>query len=286
MFTNSEYEYIIYLYFMLGGNILSLLEAFVLGIIQGLTEFLPISSSGHLVLLEKIFRVEAEGTMSFNIAVHIATLLPVLWIFRKDVINIVKKPFSRITALIIAGTAPTVIIAVIFSDFIDNAFISGAYLGICFLATGLALWLAESVGRGNKNVDSSSFLDVAFVGIAQGIAILPGISRSGFTITGGLLRRFDREFALKFSFLLSIPAIIGAALKEGYEMHKAGLPVISATEVLPVVIGMLAAAVSGYIAVKFMIRVLTRGSLKIFSYYTFILGILVLADQLITRVIF
>lgn len=266
---------------------MSLLEALVLGVIQGLTEFLPISSSGHLVLIEKIFGIEAEGTMSFNIALHIATFLPVLWIFREDVLAIIRKPFSRITALIAVATIPTVIIAVVFSNFIENAFVTGSYLGICFIVTGLALWLAESVdNKTKKDVNTVSYPDAALVGVAQGIAILPAISRSGFTIAGALLRKFDRAFALKFSFLLSIPAIVGAALKEGYGLYKSGLPLTGDLEIFTVLVGMAAAAASGYLAIKFMINVLKRGSLKIFSYYVFTLGVFVLIDQFLTRVVF
>ena len=264
---------------------MSLLEALVLGVIQGLTEFLPISSSGHLVLIEKIFGIEAEGTMSFNIALHIATFLPVLWIFREDVLAIIRKPFSSY-CFDCSCYYPTVIIAVVFSNFIENAFVTGSYLGICFIVTGLALWLAESVDNKTKRCQHR-FLPGCRAGWrCAGDSNTSGNIRSGFTIAGALLRKFDRAFALKFSFLLSIPAIVGAALKEGYGLYKSGLPLTGDLEIFTVLVGMAAAAASGYLAIKFMINVLKRGSLKIFSYYVFTLGVFVLIDQFLTRVVF
>ncbi len=265
---------------------MSIIEAVVLGIIQGLSEFLPISSSGHLVLLEKVFGIEGDRLLSFNIALHIATLLPVVWIFRKEVLEMVRRPLSKLTLLVAAGTVPTVVIALLFNDFFREAFRSGMYLGICFITTGLVLWLAESISRGKKNLDNTGFTDAAAVGTAQGIAILPAISRSGMTITGALLMKLDRSFALKFSFLLSIPAILGAALKESYELTSAGISLQQGLELLPLIAGMAAAAISGYVAVKLMVRVLIRGSLKVFSYYVFALGTLVLLDQLLTGIVF
>jgi undecaprenyl-diphosphatase len=262
----------------------TVLQSIILGIIQGLTEFLPISSSGHLVLFQKIFGLQ-EGVVTFDVAVHVATLVGIVIVLRKEIQSILKKPLGKLTWLIVAGTIPTVIIAVVFKDLIDRLFASGSTLGFEFIFTGLVLWYAESVRSRNKGVENTTYMDAAFIGVGQGIAILPAISRSGLTLAGALMRGLNREFALKFSFLLSIPAILGAAALDGYDMVKGGMAG-AGVETLPLIIGMLAAGISGYFAVKFMLKVFSKASLKVFSYYVFILGILIIADQFIFKIVF
>ncbi|MDD4494779.1 MAG: undecaprenyl-diphosphate phosphatase [Eubacteriales bacterium] len=262
---------------------MSILEAIILGIVQGLAEFLPVSSSGHLVLLQKIFGIE-EGVVIFDVVLHLGTLIPVFIVFWKDIAAILKKPFSRITALLAVALVPTALIAFLLGDFFEEAFLSGKILGFCFILTGLILWWSESVKSKQKNAKTASFIDAAIVGTAQGIAILPGISRSGSTVSASLLRGFSREFALTFSFLISIPTILGAALKSGYDAVKDGQAMN--IEWLPTVIGTAVAAVCGYFAIKLMKKILKKGSLKVFSYYVFALGALILIDQLFFGVVF
>lgn len=257
---------------------MTILEGIILGVIQGLSEFLPISSSGHLVLFQKLFGLE-EGALTFDIAVHLATLISVCFVFWKDLWGMVRRPLSKMTLLVVAGTVPTLVIAVLFNDIFEKLFQSGRTLGLEFILTGLILWFAESVRSRNKGIETTSYTDAAFVGVAQGIAILPAVSRSGLTLAGALTRGLNREFALKFSFLLSVPSILAAAAKEGYDMLKAGVPA-AGVEIVPLVAGMLAAAISGYLAVRFMLKVFSKVSLKVFSYYVFALGLLVIVDQL------
>lgn len=265
---------------------MTVLEGFILGIIQGLSEFLPISSSGHLVLFQKLFGIK-ENVFSFDIALHVASLAAVVAVMWKDIIEILKKPFSKLPLLIIVGTIPTALIGMIFSDLFEKLFESGACLGFEFILTGAVLWYAENTRSKNKRLLEMNYSDALVIGTAQGFAILPAASRSGFTIAGALFRGLNREFALKFSFLMSIPAILGAAAKDIYDnIFKTGGLHGLAADVWPMAAGMAAAAVSGYIAIRFMLKVFSKSSLKLFSYYVFVIGALILADQFFLNIIF
>lgn len=264
---------------------MTVLQGIILGLVQGLGEFLPISSSGHLVLFQKLFGLQ-EGVLTFDIAVHLATLIAVFYVLWDDIIGILKNPLGKLPLLIIAGTIPTAIIGFVFNDFFKGMFITGASLGVDFILTGLALWYAESVKSKHKKLNETTYGDAVLVGVAQGLSILPGVSRSGFTLAGSLIRGLDREFALKFSFLMSIPAILGAAVKDGYDLLKLGSFAGIGVELWPLLAGMIAAAVSGYIAVKFMLKKVSKINLKTFSLYVFVIGALVLIDQLFIGIFF
>lgn len=266
----------------IGGLKMSIIQSIVLGLVQGLTEFLPISSSGHLVLFQKIFGIN-EPTLIFDTMVHVGTLAAVVTVLWKEIFALLKKPFQKLTWLLIVGTIPTGIIGIMFKDFFENMFKSGNTLGIEFLITGFVILIAERLNSGRKREAETSYLDAVFIGIMQGAAIMPAISRSGLTISGALMRNLDREFAAKFSFLLSIPAILGAAAFQLKDIFEVG----SATTITaPVVVGTIAAAVAGYFSVRFMIVLIKKGSMKVFSYYVFTLGTLVLIDQYITHIFF
>lgn len=261
---------------------MTIFQAVLLGFVQGLTEFLPVSSSGHLVLLQKLFNITQES-ITFDVVVHFGTLIAVLIYFWSDIIDLIKKPFAKLPVFLVLGTIPTALIGLGFNDFFTSLFSSGKSLGIGFLATGGILWLAESIRSGSKRLKELSVLDVLFIGTMQGIAILPAVSRSGSTIAGSLFRGLDRKFAARFSFLLSIPAILGATILEGKNLLSTG---ITNQAFLPLFLGGLAAAISGYIAIKIMFKILTTSSLKNFSYYVFTLGALILADQLFFNIYF
>jgi undecaprenyl-diphosphatase len=263
-----------------------IIEAIILGLIQGLTEFLPVSSSGHLVLFNKLFGI-TEGTVTFSIAVHIATLIAVITVLWKDVLEMIKKPTGKLTLLVIVATIPMGIMGFIFKDLLKSFLETGATVGVGFLITGTVLWFAEYTSKKekkNKKLEETSFVDALVVGCAQVVAMLPAVSRSGSTTGGALFRGLNREFALKFSFLMSIPAILGPAAIEAIDVIKdgSGLEV----ELLPLIVGMLAAGISGYLAIKFMLKIFTKTSLKVFSYYVYTLGVLVLIDQFFTRIFF
>lgn len=257
-------------------------QAIILGIIQGLTEFLPISSSGHLVLFQKIFGIN-EPTLIFDTMVHVGTLAAVITVLWKDIYSLLRRPFQKLTWLLAVGTIPTVIIALLFKDSIELLFKSGSTLGFEFIITGMILLFAERLNSGRKHVDETSYQDAAFIGIMQGVAIMPAISRSGLTISGALMRNLDREFAARFSFLMSIPAILGAAVFQMKDIMEEGGAALIST---PLLAGTFAAAIAGYFSVRFMIVLIRKGSMKVFSYYVFALGALVLLDQFVTHLFF
>lgn len=262
------------------------LQAALLGLVQGLTEFLPVSSSGHLVIFQKILNIQGD-VLSFDVFVHLGTLIAVSVIFRKDIIEMLKKPFGKLPMLLVVGTIPAVIIGILFKDIIESVFASGVTLGFEFIATGFALLYAEHLSRrpngpAGKKLPEMTVADAAVVGTAQAIAILPAISRSGLTLAGALARKLDREFALKYSFLLSIPAILGSALLDVVKIAKGGpcAPAIS------IAIGTLFAAVSGYFAIRFMLKIFAKKSLTPFAVYVFVIGGLVIVDQFASHIFF
>lgn len=264
---------------------MSIFEAVILGLVQGLTEFLPISSSGHLVLFQKFFGIDGAGVVMFDIAVHFATLLAVMVVLWKEILQILKNPIGKLPMLVLAATLPTVAIGLAFKDTFERLLQSGSTLGIEFIFTGLILWYAEGVKSREKKLEGTSYTDAVIIGIAQGVAILPAVSRSGLTLAGGLFRGLNREFAIRFSFLMSIPAILGPAMIDGYKLMK-GTESAGGIDNAVLIFGMIAAAISGYIAIKFMLRIFTKASFKCFSYYVFVLGALIIIDQLFFGIVF
>jgi undecaprenyl-diphosphatase len=262
---------------------MSLIQAIILGIVQGLTEFLPISSSGHLVLMQKIFGI-TEPTLVFDTSVHIGTLIAVFAVFKDDIISILKKPFQKLTLLLLAATIPTAIIGIVFKDTFEQMFHSGSTLGFEFVATGAILLWSDALKSGRKGVRETTYLDAVFIGVMQGAAIMPAISRSGLTISGALFRNLDREFAARFSFLLSIPAILGAAVFQTKDIIEMGGS--SGIDMSALIAGSIAAALAGYVSRKYMLQVLRKGKLKYFAYYVFVLGALVILDQYVTHIFF
>ena len=258
---------------------MSILEAIVLGIVQGLTEFLPVSSSGHLVLLQNIFGI-SEPQLFFDTMLHLGTLIAVVIVMRKEIIDLFKKPFHNLGYLVIA-TIPAVIVALLLNDLVEGAF-AGTYLGYGFLFTAIILTLAEMLSKRRRQkrrlVSAGS---AAAMGIMQAIAILPGVSRSGSTIAGGLASGLDRKKAASFSFLMSIPVILGSVLLQGYKIVGSNVSV----EWAPTIIGAICAAVSGYFAVRFMLALIQKKRLYGFAVYVLILGIFVLLDQYVLGMI-
>jgi len=264
---------------------MSIIEAIILGIVQGFTEFLPVSSSGHLVLLQKIFNVE-EGALSFSIALHFATLIAVIVVYWKKILSMIRNPFSKLPVYVVIGTIPIAIIGLLFHDLVESFFETGATLGVGFIFTGLVLIYAESAGKKNRIIEDMKIKDPLIIGTAQAVAILPAVSRSGMTISGALMMGIERKTAADYAFLLSIPAILAAVAKDLYGVIKTGESALAAVGFLPAALGMLFAAISGFIAVKAMINLVQKGKLRYFSYYLWVLGALVLLDQLVFHIFF
>ncbi|MGD6898430.1 undecaprenyl-diphosphate phosphatase [Bacillus infantis] len=255
---------------------LSKIEALILGMIQGLTEFLPISSTGHLYLGRHLFGLDEAG-LFLDTMLHVGTLLAVLVVYKDELLQIARKPFGRLSLLLAAGTVPAVIAGLLLGDLLDSLSKSGVTIGWEFLLTGFILWTADGIKKGRKKMDDISMGDAIFIGTFQAAAIFPALSRSGLTIAAGLIRKLDRETAAYFSFLLSIPAIAGGIVMQAGEMYAGH------TEAIPfgsLLIATLSSALFGYAAVVWMISFLKRKSLKIFAVYVWVLGFAVLALQM------
>jgi len=258
---------------------LDIIIAFILGFVQGLTEFLPVSSSGHLEIVKSIFSTDfsAKESMLMTVVLHFATALSTICIFRKDIIQILIGLFSkeettqRVFSLkIIISMIPAVIIGVLWEEIIENLFNGQLILvGIMLIITALLLFLADRSKPTNKEV---SFKNSFFIGIAQAIAILPGISRSGATIATSVLLGIDKESAAKFSFLMVVPLIFGKMFKDIID----GALLVEQINFLSLLIGFLAAFSTGLLACTWMIKLVKRSQLKYFSIYCTIVAIVTL----------
>lgn len=243
----------------------------VLAFVQGLTEFLPVSSSGHLLLLSKLFGINNDFLL-LSVILHVATLLSVLIILKSEVKELIKHPFGDLSKKLILATIPTVVIVILFKSFFDNAF-DGKYLPFCFMLTSVLIVLSEFICKKKTNLTKTiTSKDSIIMGIAQGIAVLPGISRSGATICTGLICGKNREEVAHFSFLMSIPIILASLVLEVYEYVKVGqVLIISWYELL---IGFIVAFITGLFSVKFMLKLIEKHSLMIFAVYLVIIAII------------
>ncbi|MGQ9632028.1 MAG: undecaprenyl-diphosphate phosphatase [bacterium] len=255
---------------------MSIWKAAALGVVQGLTEFLPVSSSGHLVIVQKLLGVGGASIL-FDTFVHLGTLLAVVLAFWEDILDIfqsslsglrdvrtfLESPSRVLLLMVIVGTIPTAIMGVLFKDVFEAMFSDVRAVGLSLLATGFLLFSTRFARAGSRRV---GFWDAIAVGIAQGIAIVPGVSRSGFTISAGIWLGVEREKAARFSFLLSIPAILGAfVLQLGDISWRGG-------NAVPHVVGMVVAAATGYLAIRLLLGWVRRGKLHLFAIYCWALG--------------
>lgn len=280
------------------------LYAIFMGIIQGVTEFLPVSSSGHLAIFQHIFGLNTGTGVLFESMLHLGTLTAVCIVFWKDVKNLViygialvvdvlvngytwvcntvrheKKPmrklinhaYKKFAALIIATSVPTAIIGFILKDLTESASSILLIPGIGLIVTAIELLIVDGRKGGIKKAKATTYKDAAIVGVAQGIATIPGISRSGSTIATCLFLGFDKNFAVRYSFLMSIPAIVGANL---LELRHIGGDILNAQLIISYVIGMIAAAVVGYICIKVMINIVKKSKYQYFAYYCAAVGII------------
>ncbi|MBN1254178.1 MAG: undecaprenyl-diphosphate phosphatase [Deltaproteobacteria bacterium] len=265
---------------------MNILQALWLGVLQGVTEFLPISSSGHLVLGKAILGVHTEG-VAYEVFVHFGTFLAILTIFWKDVWHIAKAvghavrhpspgklslryqedPFFRVGILICIGTIPILVVGLFLEHEIEAVFSSPLFVSVALLVTGSFLLGTRWI----KSQDTRFGMLRAFViGLAQAFAILPGISRSGSTIAAGMYAGVERSEAARFSFLLVLPAILGATVLKGAELLHTGIP---SQQIMTLFVGTIAAYISGTIALKWLLGVIRRGRLDRFGYYCYALGI-------------
>lgn len=273
-------------------------QAIILGLIQGLAEFLPISSSGHLALAQHFFGINSESVLIFAVLLHVGTLISVFIVYWKDILGLIYEFFGtfadlvktkrfdvnknatrRMCWLIITATVPTAVIGFLFDEKFEKLYSNVLAIGICLVITGCILFAAEKWGKNLHGIKNTKFKHAITVGILQGCAIAPGISRSGSTIVGGLACGLKREWAVRFAFLVSIPPILGSVILELPDALAAGT--VDSSLTVPILAGVIVSAVSGLIAIKGMIRLVSGKKLTYFSYYTWILGISVIVYSLV-----
>lgn len=263
---------------------MTILQAAILGLVQGLAEFLPISSSGHLLVARMIMGISEEATqtgayMMLDVLLHTGTLLAVVIVFWKDWWDILKNPFrSKTLLLLFIASLPALFVVVLLGDFVDQ-FFTGWFLGVSFLVTAIFLLIAEKASQQQvRRADKPGFKHAIVMGLMQAVALLPGVSRSGSTLTGGLLSGLDRKSGAKFAFMMSAPAIVGSLLFEAKDALEGGY--FTQLELVPTVVGMVVAAVSGYLAIRFMLNLISKVSLNWFALYVALLGLVILVLQL------
>ena len=262
---------------------MSLLKSLILGIVQGLTEFLPVSSSGHLVIFQELLGVNEPGVL-LEIVVHLGTLVAVVFYFWTDIKKIIKSLFHwghktnahdnyyhNLLLYLLIATAITGFFGIIFKDFLEPIFENLLLVGFMLLITGVILYLSDRIKEPKK--EKVGPLNSIIVGIAQSFAIIPGISRSGTTITSGLFTGLNRDLATKFSFLLSIPAILGAAI---FKYKDLNCLTKSINDLLPYLLSGLAAAIVGYLSIALLVKMIKRAKLVYFSVYCWLLGIFII----------
>ena len=268
---------------------MDIIQGIIIGIVQGLTEFLPVSSSAHLVFIQKILGV--QSSLAFDTFLHLGTLIAVMWFFRYDIYKMLmswvaslqdilqgrfkegfyEDPYKRLAWYVLLATVHVGIVGVLFEDSVDSLFSCALYVPAFFLfVTGTILYLSQRMTSGEINYNTITKKEALFMGLGQACAILPGLSRSGTTIAAGLTIGLNKEFAAKFSFILSIPAILGAFVLQLKDIGSA-----MDANFLPVFLGFIASIIAGYMAIKWMLDLIQNKSLDIFAYYCWLMGLLV-----------
>ncbi|SEQ35221.1 undecaprenyl-diphosphatase [Lachnospiraceae bacterium RM5] len=284
---------------------MSLFETIIMGILQGVAEFLPISSSGHLAIFKSLFGLKEVG-LAYDTLLHLGTLVAVFVVYWKDIwelileglgivadvfrniarfftnifsknergyIRVIDTPYRKFVMLVIVSTIPTGIIGMVFEKSFNMDSPSIIIPGIGLLITGLMLFIIDELPQGNKTERTATYTDSIILGMAQGVATLPGISRSGTTTTFGVLCGLKREFAIKYSFIMSIPAILGACILNVKDLFEPG-NAISGTQWVYYIVGAITAAVVGYISIRTLIVLYKKKKMKYFSYYCFTAGLI------------
>ena len=277
--------------------VMTYLKAILLGLVQGIAEFLPISSSGHLAIARNLLNMEGAGSIPefFDVLLHLGTLIAVFAAYWSDIRDMVVElfrgigdlahrstptpvpPARRLILLIIVGTLPLFAVLPI-KDKVLGLSNNMLFIGGALIVTGFLLFASDRVKKGRKNERTASLLDAVAVGVSQAVATVPGISRSGMTITSGCFVGFDRKFAVRFSFLLSIPAVLGANILSLKDAVEAG---VDWSQVPVYLIGVATAAVSGYLCIGLLRRIANKGKFGAFAYYCWAVGLLTIVVQLI-----
>jgi len=263
-----------------------------LGVIQGLTEFWPISSSGHLVIAHQFFNFDFISDLSFDVALHLGTLLALLIFFGRDIYKYIVAFFNsfakwdtkndinqRLAWYIVVGSIPAAAVGFFASDLAETVFRNLWLVASLLIGVGILFIIFEKIFQKVREIDQLKWPGAIVIGMAQALALVPGVSRSGITILAGLSQGLKRQVAARFSFLLSVPIVFGAGIKKMIEVINEGA---SGSQWLMMIIGFIASAVVGYLAIRFLLHFLERHSLNIFAYYRFLLGLGVIIYLLIT----
>ncbi len=268
-------------------------EAFILGLVQGIAEFLPISSSGHTTLLQMFFGIE-EAPQILNIMLHFGTLIVVLVIYRARIWEMIRHPFASDLKWLVLATIPTVVAALTIKDAIEAVLTGDKFLGIGFLCSSFIMFLGDGISRVRQNKHKAvTWYDALVMGCMQVLAIAPGVTRSGSTISGGMVTGLTRRRAVDFAFLMSIPAVCGSVVLELKDVKDAadaagvgfteqfGTLISQLGGALPVIIAVLAALLAGYLSIKLMLSLVKKLGLRPFAVYTFIVGALLIGRQVL-----
>ncbi|MCG2709638.1 MAG: undecaprenyl-diphosphatase UppP [Thermodesulfovibrionales bacterium] len=248
-----------------------MVEAIILGIVQGLTEFLPVSSTAHLILLPWFFGWKGDlDSLTFDVALHAGTLLSLIICFWKDWVEILLNN-RKLLALLVVATLPAGIAGILFNDAVETTLRSPLIIVFTLVLFGIVMLISERWKRG-REIKDMTFSDAIIIGTAQAIALIPGVSRSGITISAGLFRGLGREASARFSFILSTPVIFGATLLEGRKL----ISKVGSYDLNLFMAGVVTSAVTGYIAIKFLLYFLKKHPLNIFVYYRFVLALIII----------
>lgn len=262
-------------------------ESIILGITQGLTEFLPVSSTAHLVILPELFKWNSPllNTLTFDVALHLGTLLAVVAYFFRDTVDLVtgfvsgvaRRDFNdsgkrRLSLLVVLGTIPAGILGVLLEKWVETKFRTPAILAGSLVVVGVLMFYSEKISKRIRKVEKMTLKEALILGFAQALALVPGTSRSGITISSGLLLGFEREEAARFSFLLSIPVIAGAALLK-LRVFVHGIP---AGDLVPLVFGTVASAIFGFLSIKYFMKYLQRHTMGVFVVYRFLFAAIII----------
>jgi undecaprenyl-diphosphatase len=258
----------------------------ILGLVQGLTEFLPVSSSGHLIFLHDILDLQTIDNLSFDVALHLGTLVALIVYFYKDIIrylraflkslvnwNLKNELDQRIAWLILISMIPAALIGFFFEEVLENVFRAPLSVALVLIIVSLLFFIAEKFSQKIKNFDSLNWWKVILIGIAQALALIPGVSRSGITIITGMAFNLKRQVAARFSFLMAIPIVLAAGIKKTYDASQLS---ITSNDILMIVLGFLTAAIVGFFTIRYFLKFLQKYSLNYFAIYRIILGVIIL----------
>ena len=276
---------------------MTVINAIILGLVQGIAEFLPISSSGHLAILNNLFGMTTteNGHMFFDVLLHLGTLISICIVYWQDIVDMFyevlafanlgpragerqeRYPAARLFFMIVLATLPLFLILPI-NDMLEGLYYNNVFIGMALILTGAMLYVSDKMKPGRKNENSMTVWDALIIGLCQCVATLPGLSRSGTTITAGIATGHDRSYAVKFSLLMSIPAVLGATLLELVDAFKAGIDV----SLIPAYLfGMIAAMVSGVLSIGLLKMIVRKTRFGGFSYYCWVVGVLTIILSLI-----